>query len=307
MSKIIVTGGAGFIGSHLVDKLIEQGNEVVVIDNLSTGQQENVNPKAKFHNLDICSFEEIKPLFEGVDVVFHLAARPRVPFSVEDPLTTSQANILGSVSVFKAAADAKVRRVVFSGSSSVYGSQSAEVLSEEMPTSPLSPYALQKLTSEKFAKLFTNLYNIPIITLRYFNVFGSRIVFDSDYSLVIGKFLQQNQQGKPLTIHGDGEQTRGFTFIDDVVRATILASQSDKLKGGEIINIGSDKAHSINRLAELIGGKNVQKEFLPPRVGDPLHSKADISRAKELLDWQPEVSFGDGVKKTQEWFEEVSK
>ncbi len=301
--KVLATGGAGFIGSHLTNKLIEQGHQVVVIDNLATGKKERVNPQAQFEQLDICDLENIRPLFDGVDIVFHLAAIPRVPYSMENPTETTKANVLGSVNVFKAAAEAGCRRVIFASSSSVYASTNTGALSEDMPTNPISPYALQKLTGEMFAQLFTKIYNIPIIILRYFNVYGPGIDFNSDYSLVIGKFLKLNKQGKPLTIFGDGEQTRGFTYIDDVVQANILAGQSEKLKGGEIINIGGSDSQSVNRLAELIGG---EKEYLSPRAGDQLHSKADISKANELLGWQPEVSFEEGVKRTKEWFSQVS-
>ena len=300
MAKILVTGGAGFIGSHLTDKLIEKDHQVVVIDNLSTGKKENLNSKTDFHNLDICDFEKIKPLFEGVDFVFHLAAIPRVPLSVKDPVTTSKVNILGTINVFKAAIDGGVRRVIFASSSSVYGNQQILPLKEDMIPNPISPYGLQKLVGEKFAKLFTKLYKISIISLRYFNVYGPRVDFSSDYSLVIGKFLKQKAEGKPLTIFGDGEQTRGFCYVDDVVKANILAMESEKLKGGEVINVGSEVSHSINYLAKLIGG---EVKYLPPREGDVLHTKADITLAKELLNWQPKVSLEEGVRRTAEWFD----
>ena len=297
--KTLVTGGAGFIGSHLVDNLIERGDEVVVLDNLSSGKKENINSKASFHNADICDFEKIKLLFQDIDFVFHLAAIPRVPISVEDPIGTSKINIMGTVNVFKAAIDAGVKRVIFISSSSVYGNQKEMPLREDMIPNPISPYGLQKLVGEQFAKLFSNLYNTHIVCLRYFNVYGPRIDFNSDYSLVIGKFLKQRDEDKPLTIFGDGEQTRGFCYVDDVVEATIKANESEKLKGGEIINIGSEKSHSVNYLAELIGGK---KEYLPVRAGDVLHTTADIQKAQDLLDWQPKTSFEQGLKKTQEWF-----
>ncbi len=298
--RILVTGGAGFIGSHLVDRLIKENHKVVVIDNLTTGKKENVNPQADFYNLDICDFEKIKPLFENIDFVFHLAAIPRVPVSVEDPVGTSKVNILGTINVFKAAIEAKVKRIIFASSSSVYGNQEKLPFKEDMKPNPVSPYALQKLVGEQFAKLFTKLYGIPIISLRYFNVYGPRIDFNSDYSLVIGKFLKQKAEGKPLTIFGDGEQTRDFCYIDDVVDATIKAMESEKLKGGEVINIGSGKSYSINYLADLIGGK---KEYLAPRKGDVKHTQADITLAKKLLAWQPKISFEEGLKKVQEWFE----
>jgi len=299
VKRVLVTGGAGFIGSHLVDKLIEKGHKVTIIDNLSAGKKENLNPKAEFHQLDICDFEKIKPLFNGINFVFHLAAIPRVPFSVKDPIKTSKANILGTINVFKASLDNKIERIIFASSSSVYGNQKELPLREDMIPNPISPYALQKLVGENFAKLFTNLYKIPIISLRYFNVYGPRIDFDSDYSLVIGKFFKQNAEGKPLTIYGDGKQTRGFCYVEDVVRASIKAAESNRLKGGEIINISSGKTQSINYLAKLIGG-NI--EYLPPRQGDVLHTQADTTLAKNLLGWQSEVSFEEGLQKVKDWF-----
>ena len=299
MFRIIVTGGAGFIGSHLVDELIKEGHEVIVIDNLSAGKKENINPKAKFYKKDICDFEEIKPLFSGVDYVFHLAAIPKIPFSIKNPIKTSKVNILGTINVFKAASENDIKRVIFASSSSVYGNQEKSPFKEDMIPSPISPYSLQKFVGEKFAKLFTNLYDIPIVCLRYFNVYGPRIDFDSDYTLVIGKFLKQKEEKIPLTIYGDGEQTRGFCYVEDVVRANIKAMKSKSIVGGEVINISSGKTQSINYLAELIGGP---VKFLPIRKGDILHAKADISLAKRLLDWGPKVSFGEGFKRTQDWF-----
>lgn len=302
--KVLVTGGAGFIGSHLVDKLAEQGKEVIVIDNLSTGKKENINPKAKFYQADICD-SEISQIFqkERPKIVFHLAAMPRVPISVKDPVGTSKINILGTINVFKSALDAGVNRVIFASSSSVYGDQRESPLVESMKPSPISPYGLQKQAGEQFAELFTNLYKLPIICLRYFNVYGTRIDFGSDYSLVIGKFLKQKALNKPLTIFGDGEQTRGFCYVDDVARANILAAESDKLKGGEKINISSGESYSINYLAKEVGG---EIQYLSPREGDILHTKADITRAKNLLNWEPKVSFEEGLKKVKEWFNRIS-
>lgn len=298
--KYLVTGGAGFIGSNLVDKLVEKNHEVAIIDNLSTGKKENINPKADFYQLDICDFEKIKPLFQEVDYVFHLAAIPRVPLSIEDPVGTSKVNILGTINVFKVAIDAGVKRIVFASSSSVYGEQKELPLRENMAPNPVSPYGLQKLVGEQIAKLFVQLYKVPIVCLRYFNVYGPKIDFDSDYSLVLGKFLRLRAQGKPLTIFGDGEQTRAFCYIDDVIDANIKAVESEKIKGGEVINIGQEKSYSVNYLSRLIGGK---VEYLPPRVGDPLHTQANITLAKNLLNWQPKVDIKDGVEVTKQWFQ----
>ncbi len=297
--RILVTGGAGFIGSHLVDRLIKENHKVIVIDNLTTGKEENINPQAEFHNLDIYDFEKIKPLFEKIDFVFHLAAISQILISIKDPVETSKVNILGTINVFKAAIEAKVKRVIFASSSSVYGNQEKLPLKENMRPNPVNPYALQKLVGEQFAKLFTKLYGIPIISLRYFNVYGPRININSDYSSVIGKFLKQKAEGKPLTIFGNGEQTRDFCYIDDVVDATIKAMKSKKLKGGEVINIGSGKSYSINYLADLIGGK---RKYLAPREGDVKHTQADITLAKKLFTWQPKVSFEEGLRRVKEWF-----
>lgn len=299
--KVLVIGGAGFIGSHLVDVLIEQGKEVLVIDNLSAGKKENLNPKAQFFQKDICDLEGLLPIFEEVEIVFHLAAIPRAPISIEDPSSTSRTNILGTVNVFQASRDKGVKRVVFASSSSVYGNQAELSLKEDMIPMPISPYGLQKLAGEQFAKMFGDLYGLSIICLRYFNVYGPRIDVNSDYSLVLGKFLKQKSQGKPLTICGTGEQTRGFCFVSDVVKANILASQSEKVSGFEVINIGSFKSHTVNFLADLIGG---EKQYLPERKGDILHTQADIRKAKELLRWEPEVDFEKGVEITKKWFEE---
>lgn len=302
--KCLVTGGAGFIGSHLADQLIEQGHKVRVIDNLLSGKKENLHPEADFYQLDICDFEKIKPVFKGIDSVFHLAAIPRVPLSIKDPIGTSRVNIIGTMNVFKAAIESKVKRIIFSSSSSVYGEQEKLPLKEDMKPNPISPYGLQKLVGEQTARLFTNLYNTPIVSLRYFNVYGPRIDFDSDYSLVIGKFLRLKAENKPLTIFGSGEQTRGFCYVDDVVQANIKAMESKKIKGGEIINIGQKKSYSINYLSKIIGGK---VQYLPPRIGDPLDTQADISLAQELLGWQPEIDFSTGIKKTQEWFRKLRR
>lgn len=302
--KCLVTGGAGFIGSHLVDKLIEQNHKVTVIDNLSAGKKENLNPKAEFYQLDICDFDKIKSLFKGVDFVFHLAAIPRVPVSVADPVNTSRVNILGTVNVFKAGIDAKVKKIIFASSSSVYGDQKKLPLEESMTPNPLSPYALQKLSGEQFAKLFVDLYKVPIVCLRFFNVYGPRIDFNSDYSLVIGKFLKLNTENKPLTIFGDGEQTRGFCYVDDVVEANIKIMESKKIKGGEVINVGSNKSYSINYLSKMIGG---EVKYLPPRAGDIRYTQADISLAKKLIGWEPKVNFKDGIIKVKQWFQKYGK
>jgi nucleoside-diphosphate-sugar epimerase len=297
--KVIVTGGAGFIGSHLVDALIERGFDVIIIDNLSTGKKENINPKAIFYQEDIRELEKIKPIFSGVDYVFHLAARPRVPFSVEFPHEAHTNNALGTLHVLIAARDAGVKKVIFSSSSSVYGYQDNLPFHEEMVPLPRSPYAFQKFIGEQYCRLFYELYNLSSVCLRYFNVYGPRISFDGSYILVIGKFLQQMLKNEPLSIEGDGEQTRDFTHVRDVIMANILAAESDKVGKGEVINIGAGNNHSIRRIAELIGGEITN---LPPRLGDMRHTLADISRAKELLGWNPTVDIEEGIRELKKWF-----
>ena len=304
MKKYLVTGGAGFIGSHLVDKLIEKGNKVIVIDNLSSGKKENLNTKAEFYQLDICDLDKIKPFFEGIDCVFHLAAIPSVPLSVEDPSGTSRVNILGTVNVFKAAIDSNVKRVIFASSSAIYGNQEIQPIKEVANPNPISPYGLQKLVGEQFAKLFTELYGIEIISLRYFNVYGPRIDSNSSYGAVIGKFLRLQAENKPFTIFGSGEQTRGFCYVDDVVDANIKASEADNLNGGEVINISNKESYSINFLVKIMGG---EVEYLPGREGDLINSKADITLAESLLGWKPKTEFDEGIKKTKQWFQEYGK
>ncbi len=297
--KALVTGGAGFIGSHLVDELLKKGHEVLVLDNLSTGDKENINPEADFKKVDIRERGKIKPLFEGVDYVFHLAALARVPLSVENPALTSEVNISGTVNVFESAKEAGVKRVVFASSSSVYGDKEELPYRETMQPDPISPYALQKWTGEKFANMFKDLYGFPVVSLRFFNVYGPRIDFDSDYSLVMGKFLKLKKAGKPLTIYGDGEQTRDFTYVLDVARGCIKAAESKRVEGGEVINIGSGNPISINKLADLI---SKEKKHFDKRPGDVLHTHADIKKAKDLLGWEPKVSFKEGLENTKEWF-----
>jgi len=299
MSKCLVTGGAGFIGSNLTKALISQGDEVIIIDNLSTGKKENLHPDAKFVEADITNLEQIKPHFEGVDYVFHLAAFPRVPYSIENPIETHNININGTLNVLMAAKEAKVKRVVYSASSSAYGDTEVLPTDEKQLPQPMSPYGLHKYVGEHYARLFSMFYGIETVCLRYFNVYGPNMAFEGAYCLVIAVFLKQKREGKPLTITGDGTQTRDFTHVDDVVRANILASKSKKVGKGEVMNIGAGDNHTVNEVAEKIGGETIN---IDPRI-EPHDTKADISNAKELLGWQPEVNFEDGMKRTIEWFE----
>ena len=293
MAKILITGGAGFIGSNLVDELIGKDHDVLVIDNLSTGKKENLNPKAKFFNLDLRDFEKIKPIFEGVDFVFHLAALPRVPLSVAKPRETNEMNVTATLNTLVAAKDAKVKRFIYSSSSSVYGIGNDLPLKETMETFPISPYALQKYVGELYCKIFSSdLYNLPTISLRYFNVYGPRQPEEGSYVPVIGLFLAQKKKGLSLTITEDGEQTRDFTHVSDVVNANILAMESDKVGKGEAINIGAGKNCTVNKIAELAGGET---KYIPARPGDIRDTLADISLAKELLGWEPKTTLEQGI------------
>lgn len=297
--KVLVTGGAGFIGSHLVDRLIEEGYKVIVIDNLSGGKKENLNPKAVFHKADICNLEKILPLFKGVDYVFHLAANPRVIFSVEKPIETHKVNIDGTLNVLYASYKNKVKRVIFASSSAVYGSIKKLPLKENMIPNPISPYGLHKLVDEYYCKLFSSLYNLETVSLRYFNVYGPRMDPEGPYALVIGRFLKLKKEGKPLTIYGDGKQTRDFVFVDDVVEANILAMKSKKVGKGEVINICYGKNYSINYVAKLIGGKKV---YLPKRKGEMRHTLGDNSLARKLLSWKPKFSLEEGIEICKKYF-----
>jgi len=271
---------------------VGKGFEVHVIDNLSGGKKENVNPKAIFHQTDIRDLVAIKPLFIGADYVFHFAALPRVQFSIEHPDETHGVNITGTLNVLIAAKDAGVKRVVYSASSSAYGDQPVMPLKEDMPAHPKSPYGLHKYVGELYCKLWSEVYGLETVCLRYFNVYGPRQNPDGAYALVIGKFLKQHAEGKAMTITGDGEQTRDFTSVHDVVRANLLASESKNVGKGETVNIGAGRNFSINKIAKLIGGK---VEYLPARL-EPKDTLADNSLAKKLLGWTPEVSLEDGIK-----------
>lgn len=296
--KYVVTGGAGFIGSNLIEALVARGDDVHVIDNLSGGKRENVHPGAVFHELDVCDYAAIAPIIAGADTVFHLAALPRVQYSIEHPLETNEANVAGTLAVLTAAKDGGVRRIVYSASSSAYGDQETMPLEETMSAHPLSPYGLQKYIGELYCRVFSEVYGLPTVSLRYFNVYGKNQDPEGAYALVIGKFLKQRRDGVPITITGDGEQTRDFTHVRDVVRANILASESPKVGKGEVMNIGAGRNCSVNKLAELIGGPSVHVES---RL-EPKHTLADTTRAKGLLGWEPEVKLEDGIQELlTEW------
>lgn len=291
--KIIITGGAGFIGSHIQDALIRRGCEVHVIDNFLTGKKENISQFATLHELDIRDFQKIAPIFNGARFVFHLAAFPRVEPSIQDPITSHDMNLNGTLNVLKAAKDAKIAKVIYSASSAAYGNPDLFPTSENAPCRPMSPYALQKYVGELYCSLFSFLYGLPTVSLRYFNVYGPRQSEEGAYALVIARFLKEKREGRPLPIVPDGTQSRDFVHVRDVVRANLLAMESDTVGQGEVINIGGGKNYSVNEIARLIGGSTI---FVEPRV-EPKKTLADISRAHELLGWKPEIQFEEGIAK----------
>ncbi|OGM96874.1 MAG: hypothetical protein A3J46_03840 [Candidatus Yanofskybacteria bacterium RIFCSPHIGHO2_02_FULL_41_11] len=291
--KLLVTGGAGFIGSNLVDELVRLGHRILVIDNLSLGKKEYLNPKARFYKKDIRDYKAIKPIFKGVDCVFHLAAQPRIQPSIINPADSFDNNVLGTFNVLLAAKENKVPKLVYSASSSAYGDQKTLPLKEEMIVNVKNPYALFKYMGEEMCHLFHVLYGLPIVCLRYFNVYGERQSIEGAYSTVIGIFLKQNKQRKPLTIVGDGNQRRDFTYVKDVVRANIMAMKSKKAVG-HLINIGSGQNYSVNQVAKLIDPNHV---YIPLRLGETQVTLADISKAKKLLGWEPWVMLEDWLKK----------
>jgi nucleoside-diphosphate-sugar epimerase len=290
--KVIVTGGAGFIGSNAVDALIEKGFEVHIVDNMSGGNEANINPKATFHKADIRNIEEIKPIFVGATYVFHFAALPRVQFSIENPILTNEVNINGTQNVLIAAQLAGVKRVIYSASSSAYGDQPVMPLVETMLPRPGSPYGMQKYVGEHICRIWSEVFGIETVSLRYFNVYGPRQSEEGAYALVIARFLKQKREGQKMTITGDGLQTRDFTHVRDVVRANILAMESDKVGKGEVINIGAGNNKSVLEIAKTIGG---EYEFIPARI-EPKNTLADNSKARELLGWIPQEDFEKGVE-----------
>jgi UDP-glucose 4-epimerase len=288
---VLVTGGAGFVGSNLVDELLARDIKVRVIDIFATGSRENLSPRAELIEADIREGDAIRPAFEAVDCVFHVAALPRIPLSIAQPVETHMTNVVGTLNVLIAARDAKVRRVIYSGSSSIYGDQAAMPLVETMTPHPLNPYALQKHVGEQYTRMFHRLFAMETLTLRYFNVYGPRMASAGAYVTVISAFLAARKRGEPLPIHGDGGQTRDFTHVSDVVAANILAMDAT-VADGRAINIGAGNNVSINRIADLIGGARIQMEG---RQGDMRDTLADTTEASRILGWHPRVSIEDGV------------
>ena len=294
--KCLVTGGAGFIGSNLVDRLIDDGNEVVIVDNMSTGKEENINPKARFNRVDIglpTATPYLTKLMEGVDVVYHLAALARVQPSIEEPIEYHRANVDGTHNLLVAARDAGVKRFVFSSSSSVYGNAEKMPISEESELNPMSPYALHKLIGEQYCKLFSDLYKLQTVCLRYSNAYGEGQPEEGAYCNVMGIFENQKRLGKPMTIVGDGEQRRDFIHVDDIVRANMEVGFTNKISFlGDVYNIGLGKNYSVNEIAEWMGGETTN---IPPRV-EPKETLLDSKKMMETFDWKPTIDLKDWLK-----------
>ncbi len=290
--KIIVTGGAGFIGSHLVRALIEKGYDVHVVDNYVGGKfPERFQDKAVYHEGDILDASLLSEVFKDAHYVFHLAALPRVQYSIEYPIKTNEANVTGTLNVLNVAKEMGVKRVIYSASSSAYGDQDQMPLTEGMEAHPKSPYALQKYIGELYCRLFSETYGLETVSIRYFNVYGAHADPAGPYALVVAKFIEQRLAGTPMTVAGDGTNTRDYTHVRDIVRANLLAAESKNVGKGEVLNIGSGKNYSVLEVAKLIGGDIVH---IDARV-EPKNTLADTSRAKELLGWVPQESFEDGV------------
>lgn len=327
--KALVTGGAGFIGSHLTDRLLADGHTVVVLDNLSTGRMQNLiqhrgNPRVLFNEVDISDSNKIKVYFEGIDWVFHIAALADVVPSIVNPIGYHRSNVDGTVNVLESSRLAGIKRFVYIASSSCYGIPDVYPTSEIAEIKPQYPYALTKYIGECYAMHWYNVYKLPVISLRLFNVYGPRSRTSGTYGAVFGVFLAQKLNNQPFTVVGDGKQTRDFTFVSDVVDAIILAIRSGV--SGEIMNVGSGNTYSVNKLVDLLGGKVV---YIPKRPGEPDCTFADITKITKLLDWKPRITFEKGVKimlenidywreaplwtpdliskATKEWFEYLSK
>ena len=302
----LVTGGAGFIGSHIAAALIARGHRVRIADNLSTGSRANlaVNPAAEFVEGDLADPGFTARAVEGAELVFHQAAIPSVPRSVKDPVASNRANIDATLNVLVAARDAGVRRVVYAGSSSAYGDTPTLPKHEDMPPNPRSPYALQKLVGEQYGQMFTRLYGLETVTIRYFNVFGPRQDPTSAYSGVIAQFARALLENRPPTIYGDGRQTRDFTYIDNVVDGVLRASEADGASG-EVINVATGHRVSLLELFETmkkVTGASVEPVFAEGRAGDVRDSLADISKAKRVLGYAPRVTFEQGLADTIAWY-----
>ena len=302
-----MTGGAGFIGSHIVEELVRHGQEVVVLDDLSAGKHENlasVRAKVDFRLASATDLPAVQSACQGVDYVIHLAARTSVPRSVKDPLETNQVNIGGTLNVLVAARDAKVRRFVYAGSSSAYGKTPTLPKVETMPPQPISPHGVTKYVGELYGEVFGRVYGLESVSIRYFNVFGPRQDPTSQYSGVLSRFMFALIERQPPIVYGDGEQSRDFTYVANVVDETLRACVAAEASG-KVFNGGTGMRVTLNqvlKLLENITGKNIQAKYEPPRTGDIRDSQAEITQARNVLGYEPLVKFEEGLKRTWEWY-----
>ena len=306
MSLYLVTGGAGFIGSHLAEELLRRGERVRVLDNFSSGKRANLSTHDRLEIVegDIRSQDTVKRAMSGVDYVLHQAALPSVQRSVIDPSATNEVNVSGTLNLLLAARDEKVRRFVFASSSAVYGNSPTLPKHEDMAAKPLSPYAVSKLAGETYCLAFQNVYGLPTVALRYFNVFGPKQDPASEYSAVIPRFITALLKGQPPTIYGDGQQSRDFTYIENVVQANLLACEREEAVG-QAMNVACGERYTLldlhKDLCEIIGAK-CSPTFQPARSGDVKHSMAAIEQARDLLNYRPEVGWYEGLRRTVEWY-----
>jgi len=309
-TKILITGGAGFIGSNLTHKLVELGFDVTILDNLSTGKKENLNQIINKINLiegDVIDHDTLDKALKDIDYVFHLAALPSVQRSIDNPLESFTNNANGTINLLVASKKAGVKKIIYSASSSAYGNRRGKTKKEHLRPQPLNPYAVSKLGGEYLMKGFSHSYGLPTVCLRYFNVFGPGQDPSSPYSAVIPRFITSILKNESPEIYGDGTQSRDFTFIDNVVNANILALKSDKVKMGESINIAGGKNFSLLDIINLINkklDKNIQPIFKPARIGDIKHSLADINKAKKLINYEPTINFEQGLEQTIEYYKQ---
>jgi UDP-glucose 4-epimerase len=301
----LVTGGAGFIGSNIAEALVRRGDRVRILDDFSTGRRENLAGfQVESVEGDLRDAATVARAVAGVEGIFHEAALRSVPRSVDDPLSSNDVNVTGTLGLLLASRKAGVRRVVYASSSSVYGDDPTLPKVETLPTVPISPYAVSKLAAEHYCGVFARLFGLETVSLRYFNVFGPRQNPESKYSAVIPRFLDLALQGQPLEVHGDGEQSRDFTYIDNVVRGNLLAMDTPGVSG-EVFNVACGSRHSLLAIADAIGdflGKQPVRQHVAARAGDVRHTLADISKAERLLGYRPLVDFADGMRRTCEYF-----
>lgn len=310
MDKFLITGGAGFIGSNIADRLLEQGHSVRVIDNFLTGKRENLSKALNSQRFeliegDIRNLDTVRRACEGIDFVLHEAAIPSVPRSIDDPIATNEVNINGTLNVLKASYENKVRRVVYAASSSAYGDTAVLPKKEDIIPSPLSPYAVSKLTGEYYCRVFTSVYGLETVSLRYFNIFGPRQDPNSTYAAVVPRFITALLKGESPTVYGDGEQSRDFTYIENVIHANINACYAPPAAAGRVLNIACGTRFTLNtvlRKLEEIFDKKANPKYLPPKKGDVKHSQADITNAANYIQYKIEVDFETGLRRTVDYF-----